>query len=75
MANPVCIATASLGVNQSELARRLGYSRARISVWKKRGHIPVAEVKRVAEASGVPCHILDPVHFPKPVEVATFASK
>lgn len=73
--NPVDVASRSLGVTQSELARRLGYSRARVSGWKRRGYIPVSEVKKVSEVSGVPCHLLDAEHFPKPVEVATFASK
>ena len=73
--NPVDVASRSLGVSQSELARRLGYSRARVSGWKRRGYIPVSEVKKVSEASGVPCHLLDPVHFPKPVEVSSFTGK
>lgn len=67
--NPVELALASLGCSQSELARRLGISRNAVSLWKLRGKVPVEHVLLLSEVSGVPCHILSPKFFPKPVEV------
>ena len=69
MVNPVQIVLESLGVSQSELANRLGVHRSVISAWKRRGAIPLKEVKLVSEISGVPAHILSPHFFPKPVAV------
>ena len=67
--NPVELALQSLGCTQSELARRLGVGRAVVHAWKVREAIPVREVRRVSEVSGVPAHLLCPKFFPKPVEV------
>ena len=61
--NPIVVAIDSLGCSQSDLARQLGVRRATVSVWKKRGFIPV---KKVAEATGIPAYVLCPEYFPAP---------
>ena len=71
--NPVELALASLDCTQSELARRLGLSRNAVSLWKLRGKVPVEHVLLLSKVSGVPCHILSPKFFPKPVEVTRAA--
>ncbi len=69
MLNPVEIAMKSVGCSQSELARRLGVHRSVVSVWKRRGVIPIKAVPRLSSVTGVPPHILRPDFFPRPVEV------
>lgn len=69
--NPIILATETLQCNQSELARRLGVERAVISVWKRRGHIPVRAVKHVAAVTGIPAYVLCPAYFPGPVFVTS----
>ncbi len=64
--NPIVVAIDSLGCSQSDLARQLGVKRATVSVWKKRGFIPVRSVKKVAEATGIPAYVLCPEYFPAP---------
>lgn len=71
--SPIELALESLGCSQSELARRIGVNHATVSIWKRRGHIPLAQVKKVAEVSGVPAHVLCPKYFPRPVTVAPAA--
>lgn len=44
--NPIVIAIESLNCTQSDLARQIGVKRATVSIWKKRGFIPVRNVKK-----------------------------
>lgn len=63
--NPIELALMSLGCTQTELAKRLGFKRATVSSWKKRGFIPVKQVRKVSEVSGIPAHVLCPEYFSK----------
>lgn len=62
--NPIVIAIESLNCTQSDLARQIGVKRATVSIWKKRGFIPVRNVKKVAEVTGIPTYVLCPEYFP-----------
>lgn len=62
--NPIVIAIESLNCTQSDLARQIGVKRATVSIWKKRGFIPVRNVKKVAEVTGIPAYVLCPEYFP-----------
>lgn len=64
--NPTEFVLESLGCSQTDLAKKLGVQRATVSIWKKRGAIPVKSVKRVAEVTGIPAYILCPDYFPAP---------
>lgn len=75
MLNPIQISLDSLGISQSELAKRLGLHRSVVSAWKRRGSIPLKHVKQVSEITGVPAHILSPHFFPKPITVKSSAKE
>lgn len=64
--NPIVVALSYRGCSQATLAKELGVSRATVAVWKRRGFIPPKNVKRVAELTGIPAHVLCPTYFPAP---------
>ena len=64
--NPVDLAIQSLGWSQTSLAKKLGVHRATVSAWKCRGFVPVKNVKRMADVTGIPAYVLCPEYFPAP---------
>ncbi len=51
-------------------AERLGLKRTTVTMWRKRGVIPVAHVPAVSAATGVPRHELRPDLYEAPAEAA-----
>lgn len=58
--NPVDLMCEKLWCSQADLARALGVSPKVISVWRKRGAVPVRMLADVAALTGLPPHLLNP---------------
>lgn len=67
--NPVDLVLQATGVNASKLAEMVGVNKAAVSVWKRKGEIPLKRLQKVCEISGLPPHLLSS-YVPKVARVA-----
>ena len=57
--NPIDLATQLLGITQDELGKRIGVSKAVISMWRFRGYVTQRYLAKACEVTGLPPHVLN----------------
>lgn len=63
--NPVDLVIEAIGGRDSDLADRIGVTRAAVSRWRKKRQVPVRRLAAVCAISNIPPHVLCP-YVPDP---------